>query len=493
MMKRSTHGSPAAYPPVKPTRLALAIRRHLALAATACVIAGAAQQAQAFDPVFELSSLDGSNGFVLNGITTDDYSGRSVSGAGDINGDGLDDLIIGAPYSDPDARDYAGESYVVFGSSGGFAASLELSALDGSNGFVLNGITTGDQSGFPASGAGDINGDGVADLIIGAKYADPNGSSSGESYVVFGSSSGFAASLELSTLDGSNGFVLNGITADDRSGHAVSGAGDINDDGVADLIIGANFADPNGSLSGESYVVFGSSSGFAASLELSALDGSNGFVLNGINTDDQSGYSVSGAGDIDGDGVDDLIIGARLADPNGSNSGESYVVFGSSSGFAASLELSALDGSNGFVLNGIDEGDQSGEAVSGAVDINGDGVADLIIGAYVADPNGNSGAGESYVVFGSSTGFVSVLELSALDGSNGFVLNGITASDRSSESLSGAGDINGDGVDDLIIGATGADPNAIDGAGESYVVFGSSSGFASSLDLSALDGAMASY
>ena len=113
-MQRATHGSPVAYPPVKPTRLALAIRRHLALAATACVIAGAAQPAQAFDPVFELSSLDGSNGFVLNGIDGGDESGLSVSGAGDIDGDGVDDLIIGAKYADPNGGQ-SGESYVVFG------------------------------------------------------------------------------------------------------------------------------------------------------------------------------------------------------------------------------------------------------------------------------------------------------------------------------------------------------------------------------------------
>ena len=341
-MKTTTHGSVAAYPPVKPTRLAQAIRRHLALAATACVIAGAAQQAQAFDPVFELSSLDGNNGFVLNGITANDRSGRSVSGAGDINGDGVDDLIIGASYADPNASN-SGESYVVFGSSSGFASSLELSALTGGNGFVLNGIDESDFSGWSVSGAGDINGDGMDDLIIAAAFASPNGNSSGESCVVFGSSNGFASSLELSALTGGNGFVLNGVTADDFSGFSASGAGDINGDGVDDLIIGAYGADPNESLSGENYVVFGASSGFAASLELSALDGSNGFVLNGIALNDFSGVSVSGAGDINGDGVDDLIIGADHAEPNGINSGESYVVFGASSGFASSLELSALD------------------------------------------------------------------------------------------------------------------------------------------------------
>ncbi len=549
-------------------------------------------------PSLDLSSLaagDGSRGFVINGIKANDQSGFSVSGAGDVNGDGYDDLIIGAYSANTNGNSDSGASYVVFGKAGGFDAELELSSLDGTTGFVINGIAAVDQSGRSVSGAGDVNGDGYDDLIIGAVGAAPHGTDSGESYVVFGKASGFGSTLDLSSLDGSSGFVINGIDAGDQSGASVSGAGDVNGDGYDDLIIGAHYADDR---AGESYVIFGgatlgalhftssASASFAEnsigvvrnieaalndgaadagitysitggadrvlfaidaasgelsfidapdfeapqdadgdnvyevtvtatedgasesqyltvtvtvtdvkaeqaafitsipSLDLSSLatgDGTAGFVINGIDAFDRSGVSVSAAGDVNGDGFADLIIGADRAD---GYAGESYVVFGKEGGFDAALDLSSLDGSAGFVPNGIDANDRSGFSVSGAGDVNGDGYADLIIGARYADDD----TGESYVIFGKVSGYDAVLELSSLNGSSGFVINGIDAFDRSGFSVSGAGDVNGDGYDDLIIGAVGADPNRKGLAGESYVVFGKASGFDAVLELSSLNG-----
>lgn len=419
---------------------------------------------------FNVSALRGGDGFRINGLAESDFTGYSVSGAGDINGDGLSDLIVGAYGADAGAAS-AGRSYVIFGQSGGFSADLEVSALDGTDGFVLNGIDADDFSGFSVSAAGDVNGDGLDDLFIGAYGANPNNALVGQGYVVFGQQSGFGASLTLSALTGTNGFRITGISPEDQAGYAVSTIGDVNNDGVDDLLIGAPNADPNGFSSGQAYVVFGRSGGFPANLALSSLNGSTGFRMDGLSQEGNLGFSVSGAGDFNGDGINDFMVGAPRADLNTTASGRVYVIFGRSGGFPATFNLSELNGTNGFVLNGAAGEDRLGAALSSAGDINDDGLDDLLIGAPGADPNGLS-SGRSYVVFGRSGNYSAQLNLGNLDGVNGFQMNGVSAGDEAGRSLSQIGDINGDGIDDIIIGAPNADPDGNSSAGQSYVIYG---------------------
>ena len=406
----------------------------------------------------------GSGGFRIDGIDADDKAGFSVSGAGDVNGDGLDDVIVGAIGADPDDNSLAGESYVVFGKADSNQRRAGQPRTD-QRGFRIDGIDANDFSGLSVSGAGDVNGDGLDDVIVGAYLADPGGNSNaGESYVVFGKVD--SASVNLDTL-GTGGFRIDGIDASDFSGRSVSGAGDINGDGLDDVIVGAYGAGPNGnSRAGESYVVFGKAD--SASIDLGVL-GSGGFRIDGVDAEDFLGFSVSGAGDVNGDELDDVIVGAFGAGPDGNpRAGESYVVFGKAD--SASIDLGAL-GSGGFRIDGVNAEDYSGFSVSGAGDVNGDGLDDVIIGAFGAYSGGNSTAGESYVVFGKADS--ASIDLATL-GTGGFRIDGIDAFDRSGVTVSGAGDVNGDGLDDVIVGADRADPDGNLRAGESYVVFGPS-------------------
>jgi Ca2+-binding RTX toxin-like protein len=482
-----------------------------------------------FAAVVELATLDGTEGFQLNGEGGGDLAGFSVSSAGDINGDGYDDFIVGAKYADTSGVNNTGAAYLVFGSAGGFPANLELSSLDGTNGFRLSGAVFWDLAGASVSAAGDVNGDGYDDFIVGAYQFDYVGGAAGASYVVFGKASGFAANLNLSSIDGTNGFRLTGKTGAQFSGWSVASAGDVNGDGYDDVIIGAltgnnaavvfgkasgfaastslrgldgsngfqisgpsgaKFAftvhsagDINGdgyddviigaynSGAGAAYVVFGRASGFAANIDVTSLDGTNGFKLNGVQLDDQFGFSVSGGGDINGDGIDDLVVGARNAYDGSSYSGAAYVLFGKTSGFAATLNVSSLDGSNGFEISNSGGGSSLGSSVSLA-DVNGDGYQDVVVGSLDSNPNG-SNAGVSYVVFGKGTAFASSVDVSSLNGTTGFAIRGEATGDLA-RTVGNAGDINGDGADDLIIGAINADPNG-GNSGAAYVVLGKAS------------------
>ena len=440
-------------------------------------------------PTVELSSLNGTTGFVLYGVDGSDFAGGSVSAAGDVNADGYADLLIGAYFGDGvgNAKSNSGETYLIFGKSS-WTAILNLGTLNGTNGVTFYGIDTSDQSGKAVSTAGDVNGDGYADILIGAGGGDGAGNSkdsSGESYVVFGKADWSAtATMSLGSLNGTNGFTLYGATPEDGAGKAVGSAGDVNGDGFADVIIGAPDADAPGmvaTLSGRTYVVFGKANwSGTATLSLGSLNGTNGFTLNGIDTEDGSGAAVGGAGDVNGDGFDDVIIGAPGAagidNVVDSIIGEGYVVFGKANWSAtASVNLSSLNGTTGFTVYGVTMNDSLGTRVDGIGDLNADGYDDVLMsGLFAAGLNPEStGNGQTYVVYGKADwSATATLIGSALDGTNGFIVYGAAANDQSGKSANGAGDFNGDGFPDIVIGAPGVIIGEKDHIGQAYVVFG---------------------
>jgi hypothetical protein len=426
----------------------------------------------------DLASLEAHQGITFFGTDAGDRSGLSVSIAGDVNGDGFDDVIIGASRSDGlgNGRPDAGETYLVFGSPS-LPSDLELFDL-GSAGVTFFGVDANDNSGFTASGAGDVNGDGFDDLIIGAHDADGPGntrSDAGDSYVIFGRPS-FPPTVELSRL-GDAGITIFGENPSDRSGVSVRTAGDVNGDGFSDLVIGADLADSLGNsrtAAGNTYVLFGNPTP-PESIDLAIPDTADVIIL-GADAYDASGLPVSSAGDINGDGFDDLLIGAHRGDAADNakyNAGDTYVIFG---GASLPPVIDLADFTAGITIHGADPEDMSGASVSGVGDVNGDGFDDLIIGGPRADAanNATSRAGESYLLFGGASLPAAIDLASPHQALVAFL--GIDQYDSSGVSVSGLGDVNGDGFDDIIIGASSADgiDNEKPNAGESYLIFGNS-------------------
>ena len=220
------------------------------------------RQCAALTTDVDLSTLAGPAGFTIGGGASGDNSGYSVSVAGDFNGDGIDDVIVGAQRADPvvggATRNNAGISYVIFGRSkadnpAAYYANIDLLPLKMAGsplGFAILGATASDQSGVLVSAAGDVNGDSIGDVIVGAYLADPGSparSSAGISYVIFGRSKAdnpvaSYANIDLLPLNAAGsalGFAILGAKAGDQSGFSVSSASDVNGDGIGDVIVGA--------------------------------------------------------------------------------------------------------------------------------------------------------------------------------------------------------------------------------------------------------------
>jgi len=336
--------------------------------------------------------------------------GGSVSSAGDVNGDGYDDQIVGAQNASPGGLGAAGSAFV-------------YSGIDGSLLYQLDGAAAGDAFGFAVSGAGDVNGDGFDDVLIGALATDPPGiSNSGSAYVYSGA-------------DGSLLHQWDGSASLDSFGISVAAAGDVNQDGFDDVIIGAEKASPFGLTDVGSAFVY------------SGATGAQLYRWNGNADLEYYAWSVSGAGDANGDGFADVLVGAWAAD-NGPiwGTGTAYLY----SGADGSILQQWFGGDFNYLL---------GYSVSGAGDINGDGFDDVILGATGAHSGGLFTNGAAYAYAG-------------IDGSLLYEWSGAAAGDDFGHSVSGAGDVDGDGVPDLLVSAKNADADGLTDNGTADVYSG---------------------
>ena len=409
---------------------------------------------------FTTSNADGSlnlgTGYQF-GTTGESELGWSASSAGDVNGDGYEDMIIGARTDTYlGGNSYKGSAYVVYGNAAGAGASSPSTSIAASLGFKIMGDASGLCFGNDVAGLGDVNGDGLDDVLVSAMNVGTGTGSSGYAYVIYGTKTG--TSFDVTNIVDSQGFK---ITSASSVGKSAKGVGDINGDGIADMTLG--------SYGNVTYVIYGSSQTGALSLGASSIAQNRGFI---IQADAVELTSISGAGDVNGDGLADLIIGEN--DYNGSTGGaDVFVVYGTQGTTTNLLDLrgGTIASSLGFKITGGATGTEMGGNVASAGDVNGDGLADIAV------TNKNS----VFVLYSTTSATSSTLSLAtdSVNASQGFKITGPTTNGRLGRittQISSIGDMNGDGLADLLVGDTYYNQDA-------YVVYGNATG--ASVNLSA--------
>lgn len=426
----------------------------------------------------EIATGTTSEGYKIRGENGGDVAGHWLDNVGDMNGDGTPDMIINAYFNSSLGEFQNGAAYVVFGKDDGAVVELaEIASGTSEQGFKIRGESTGDIAGSAIAGAGDINGDGIPDVIVSARYHDSNGAwDSGAVYAVFGKADG--STIDLSTLasgSSSKGFKILGQAASDEAGTDVGRAGDLNGDGLADILLTAHNNDSGGRTdNGTAYLVFGKPDG--ATIDLDSLDSgptSQGFRIIGENDGDRFGLKrgIGAMGDVNGDGMSDIIGSAPWADSAGrTDNGAVYVVFGQATFDDVDLR-DVASGMGGFKIIGEDSGDGLyGIPVAPAGDLNGDGLADLLIGTLLNDSEGRTDNGAAYVVFGKRDGETVDLR-DVARGIGGFKIIGERDNDNAGSLVAGLGDVDGDGLSDILVGAS-VDVWADMRPGKAYVIFG---------------------
>jgi hypothetical protein len=325
--------------------------------------------------------------------------GFSVGTAGDVNGDGHDDVIVGASDYD-NGQDSEGRAFVYHGSAAGLGTAADWTAESDQEAAYF-GISVGT--------AGDVNGDGYDDVIVGAHYYNNGEFQEGRAFVYHGSEDGLSTTPNW-TAESNQAFAY--------FGHSVGTAGDVNGDGYDDVIVGAY-------LAGRAFVYHGSPAGLSTTADWTAESQEAAWF----------GYSVGTAGDVTGDGYDDVIVGAIFYDNGQTDEGRAFVYQGSAAGLSTTPDWTAESDQDGA---------RFGTSVGTTGDVNGDGYADVIVGAIYYD-NGQTDEGRAFVYHGSAAGLSTTPDWTAESNQAGATF-GI--------SVGTAGDVNGDGYDDVIVGAS---------------------------------------
>ncbi|NLD38164.1 MAG: hypothetical protein GX654_14965 [Desulfatiglans sp.] len=394
---------------------------------------GETNEGRAFVYYGSASGLSNTPSWTAESNQADSYFGYSVASAGDVNKDGYSDVIVGAYLYDNDETD-EGRAFVYYGSSSGLSNTPSWTAESNQAESLF---------GFSVASAGDVNGDGYSDILVGAPAYNNGEADEGQAFVYYGSPSGLR-SIPSWTVDSDQ--------VESRFGYSVASAGDVNGDGCSDVIVGAPYYDSGEADEGRAFVYYSSTSGLSntPSWTEETDQGSSYF-----------GFSIASAGDVNGDGYSDVIVGAYGYDNDVTHEGRAFVYYGSASGLSNTPSWTAESGQGPPYY----DYNYFGSSVASAGDVNGDGYSDVIVGAHGYD-NGQTNEGKVFVYYGSSSGLSNMPSWTAESNQ---------AESHFGVSVASAGDVNGDGYSDIIVGAHlyGAY------AGRTFVYHGSSSGLSS--------------
>ncbi len=425
----------------------------------------------------DLKNFNATVGFEIQcgcDVATASSAGAPVGGIRDVNGDGIDDMLIGSYFS---------QAYVIYGRKGGYGEPINLTNFNSTLGFEIQIPTpyAGCTIGIYVAGAGDVNGDDLADVMVSEICRDPQFDVN--TYVIYGRSGGYPFPINLANFNYLEGFVIqqqglpNGLDP-------ISGVGDVNGDGLADMLV----TNPNSSPSyaaGSIYVVYGKKNGYSGPIDLANFNSTVGFEIQGGAPYAEAGFFVGGAGDVNGDGINDIIGG--VGGDTQYQTPYQYVVYGRQGGYPVSIDLANLifEPSVGFIIQGTADNPIGGPC-SGIGDVNGDGVDDVAI-STIAHSSGNvQWTANAYVIYGCQGGCPSPIKIADLSAASGFGISEGSFSVNNtyfgslSFNVGNAGDWNGDGRDDILLGFQYWYPNEQSpNVGAAYIISDLSSAYRS--------------